>query len=1088
MPVDQPPSAFAAGDLLCARFEVQRFLAQGGMGEVYEARDLELGEVVALKTIRPEVAGDPRVLQRFKREIALARRVTHPNVCRVFDLFHHPAPDGSGRSTTFLAMQMLHGETLATRLLRMGPLPTREALPLVEQMAAGLQAAHQEGIVHRDLKPGNVILVANGHGTRALLTDFGLARSADDRESVSWTGGAGLVGTSAYMSPEQVEGREVTAASDIYSLGVLMYEMVAGVKPFVGETPLATAVMRLKQAPASPRAHRPDLDARWERAILRCLAVSPADRFRSVDGIVAALTAFGPGRKLPTVGGARRSGYVLASAVAVTTVAAALASSVPGRSGGRTPSPPAAAATPRRSVALLGFKNLSGRPASAWLSTALSEMLAMELAAGETLRIIPGENVARMKVELSLSDADSLASDTLARIRANLGTDLVVLGSYLAQGETASQRLRLDVRVQETARGELVASVTETGTEAELLDFVSRGGSRLRERLGVVNPSAGPRGARASFPANTEAARLYAEGLARLRAFDALAARNLLQKAVAAEPAFPLAHAALAEAWSVLGYDPEARREAKTALDLSEGLPREERLAVEGRHHAMAAQWAKAMETYRLLWDFFPDSVEYGLRLAAAQSAGGRGQDALATLDTLRKSSADPRIDLAEAETAAALSQPPRRRTAAARAVEAGDAQGSPLLAAQARLQLAGALKELGDPAAAIEVYEETRRVFTKAGDRRGVAASLFGTAVVHMGAYSLKDAEPLFQQALTLYREIGHQGGASRALTGLANVLSLRGDHAAALAIYEQVLALDRRRGDHRAILVGLYNIGYTYRHRGEVAMAGRYDQEALSIAREIGDAGWVAGLLQAVGWGSMEQGELPQAQAALEEALALNRQVGKRGSAGQNLYNLGHLLHAMGDLDGARRRHEESMSIRLDIGETFPAMENRVRLAAILVEEDHAAEAEAMAREAVTYFQAVPDPLEEMLARIVLIRGLLAQGKVAEAQTSTQRLTTLVRKNQTRAVTLSAAIAVAEVDAASGRAPEAIRSLERTIDDARKLGLRWFELEARLALGQVEVKHGRAAAGRARLAELEKEARAKQFLLIARKAAAAG
>ena len=114
------PTAFAAGDVLCARFEVLRFLAQGGMGEVYEARDLELGETVALKTIRPEVAGDPRVLQRFKREIALARRVTHPNVCRVFDLFHHSAPDRSGRSTTFLAMQMLHGETLAARAPPLG--------------------------------------------------------------------------------------------------------------------------------------------------------------------------------------------------------------------------------------------------------------------------------------------------------------------------------------------------------------------------------------------------------------------------------------------------------------------------------------------------------------------------------------------------------------------------------------------------------------------------------------------------------------------------------------------------------------------------------------------------------------------------------------------------------------------------------------------------------------------------------------------------------------------------------------------------------------------------------------------------------
>ena len=163
----------------------------------------------------------------------------------------------------------------------------------------------------------------------------------------------------------------------------------------------------------------------------------------------------------------------MAASVAALAVAAGLASSIPRRAGARAPSPTAAApAAPRRSVALLGFKNLSGRPESAWLSTALAEMLSTELAAGEAMRIIPGENVARMKVELSLTDADSLAPDTLARIRANLGTDLVVLGSYLAQGEKAGERLRLDMKVQDTAAGELVASITETGTEAELLDFV----------------------------------------------------------------------------------------------------------------------------------------------------------------------------------------------------------------------------------------------------------------------------------------------------------------------------------------------------------------------------------------------------------------------------------------------------------------------------------------------------------------------------------------------------------------------------------------------------------------------------------------
>ena len=1079
-----PPTAFAPGDVLGSRFEILRFLAQGGMGEVYEARDLELGETVALKTLRPEIADDARVLQRFKREITLARKVTHPNVCRVFDVFRHPIPGGSDRSATFLVMEMLRGETLAERLRRTGPMSTEEALPLVQQMAAGLRAAHQAGVVHRDLKPGNVILVANGSGPRVVVTDFGLARSTEEPGSSSATGALGMVGTSAYISPEQVEGRDVTATSDIYSLGVVLYEMVTGVKPFLSDTALATAVMRLKKEPASPRVHRPDLDGRWERAILRCLRVSPGERFATVDEVVAVLTDGRPtGRSRAT-----RSRHLLLAALAAVAVAAALISVVARRRETPSPPPPVIEAAPRRSVALLGFKNLSGRGESAWLSTALSEMLGMELAAGEALRIIPGENVARMKVELSLTDADALAPDTLSRIRANLGTDLVVLGSYMAQGEKSGDRLRLDLRVQDTAAGELVASITESGTEAELLDFVSRGGLRLRQSLGMADPTS--EAVRASLPSSPQVARLYSEGLARLRTFDALAARDLLQRAVTADPTFPLAHAALAEAWSVLGYDAEARREAKAALDLSARLTREERLAVEGRHYAMSSQWDKAIDTYHLLWRFFPDNVEYGLRLAAAQTRAGRGQDALATVEALGRSSAtaDPRIDMAEAMAAASLSQASRRRTAAARAVERGVAQQAPLLAAEGRLQEAAALHELAELPAATSAYEDARRMFAQAGDRRGVAEALLGTGNLHLGQARLADAERLFDEALRISREIGHQKGVSRATRNLGAVLSFRGDHAGAGVHYEKALVIDRERDDRNSIGHDLYNIAYTFHHLGDLAATSRFQHEALNLAREMNDVGQIAGNLQALGWLYNDQGELPQALGTFEEALAINRRIGRRGSVAQNLFNIGHVLHAMADLEGARKKHEESQGIWREIGMAGPAMENRVRLAAILFEEGRADEAEAMVQGPVAHFQGTaPDALEELLARMVLIRCLLAQGKLAEAQASSARVTELAKTNQTRAVGLTAAIAVAEVEGASGRTAAASRSLERTVAEARKLGFRRMELEARLALGEIEIKHGRADAGRARLQALEKEAREKQFLLIARKAAAA-
>src|SRR6266540_516837 len=207
-------ATFHAGDILSHRFKIVQFLAQGGMGEVYEAEDLELGRRVALKTIRPEIATEPRIIQRFKREITLSLKVTHPNVCRIFDLFHHRMEWGTvDAELGFLAMELLRGETLASRLRAVGRMTSVEALPIVEQMAAGLAAAHHAGVVHRDFKSANVVLVpSDGQGERTVVTDFGLARSVEGGEGLST--GLGMVGTSAYMAPEQVEGGEVTPAAD----------------------------------------------------------------------------------------------------------------------------------------------------------------------------------------------------------------------------------------------------------------------------------------------------------------------------------------------------------------------------------------------------------------------------------------------------------------------------------------------------------------------------------------------------------------------------------------------------------------------------------------------------------------------------------------------------------------------------------------------------------------------------------------------------------------------------------------------------------------------------------------------------------
>jgi serine/threonine protein kinase len=280
---DSTEHAFRAGAILASRFKVTGFLARGGMGEVYEAEDLELHEHVALKTIRPELLSEPRALQRFKREVHVAKKVTHPNVCRVFDLFRSPiSPSHAGENSLVLvSMELLRGETLAEHLERVKRMSSDEALPIAIQITSGLRAAHELGILHRDLKPGNIILLESTQGKRAVITDFGLAFHATDAGSGPPPTTSDNFGTPLYMSPEQVEGRPLTLASDIYSLGLVLYQMVTGVRAFDGDTPLSVAVRRLKEDPPRPRTLVPDLNHKCERVILKALERKPERRYQS---------------------------------------------------------------------------------------------------------------------------------------------------------------------------------------------------------------------------------------------------------------------------------------------------------------------------------------------------------------------------------------------------------------------------------------------------------------------------------------------------------------------------------------------------------------------------------------------------------------------------------------------------------------------------------------------------------------------------------------------------------------------------------------------------------------------------------------
>jgi serine/threonine protein kinase len=276
------------GQVVAQRYEVLAFIGRGGMGEVYEVLDLALGERVALKTVTSLAGESPTAMRRLKREVLLARRVTHPNVCRIFDFGVH-------EGLPFLSMELLGGETLRARVQRGGAFAEGRALPIARELSSALDAAHRAGVIHRDFKGDNVMLVRDGVGEheRAVVMDFGLARSDSDEFATTRSAGerSGLVGTPSHMAPEQIAGGDVTVRTDVYALGIVLYELVTGELPFLGRTTEEMVRARMEGPPRPPSARAPHLSLVWDTVLLRCLERNPERRYASTLEVFEALCA-----------------------------------------------------------------------------------------------------------------------------------------------------------------------------------------------------------------------------------------------------------------------------------------------------------------------------------------------------------------------------------------------------------------------------------------------------------------------------------------------------------------------------------------------------------------------------------------------------------------------------------------------------------------------------------------------------------------------------------------------------------------------------------------------------------------------------
>jgi eukaryotic-like serine/threonine-protein kinase len=705
----------------------------------------------------------------------------------------------------------------------------------------------------------------------------------------------------------------------------------------------------------------------------------------------------------------------------------------------------------RRSVAVLGFRNLPGRKDDEWLSQAFSEMLGTELSAGGALRVVSDEDVARSKREIPLGDEETLAKSTLAHLRTKAGADVVVVGSYTPISGKDRERIRLDVRLQDTATGETIAEDAVTGSREDLFEIATRAGEHLRKSLGLNELTADNANAvRASLPANQDAVRYYSEGRAKLWVFDFVGARDLLTKAVKADPTYPLAHSALSDAWWHLGYLSNAIEEAKRAIDLRGALPEEERLRIEASYWGTTGDWQKTADAYRALFAIHPDSLEYGLRLAGAQYHI-KPADSLQTLATLRRlpppSGDDPRIDLLEAS--AQVSQNlAAGRAAAKRAVEKGSAQGSPLMVARAY----GILCQVGPS---------------------------IGTSTEE----TIRDCENAKQS----YAAAGDHNNEARTINDLAGVYFQRGDLAQAESMWRVAEKEFRQNGDTSGLAVTSNNIGDVLVLSGRLPEAKRLLEQALASYRALNDKEGESLVLNDLGDIARRQGNLKLAETNYQQAKVPASEIGNKNAVAYVLAGLGDVLTDRGNLSAARESYGEAMALRTQLGQKQAIAETQVSLAMLSIEEGHPSEAEASLRKWKEQFHQEQQADDELFASTVLVQALLSQGKLPDVAAELERATPLAKSSQNIFVRLQFELASARAAVMSDHPESARTALQQILKTARSHGFVGTELEARLGVSQMELKAGNVSFARTQLAALEKEAGAAGFGLVAKKAAAA-
>jgi len=1027
-------------------------LGEGGMGAVYKASDRELDRPVALKVIRPELASSSSMLARFKQELLLSRQVTHKNVIRIYDL-------GDADGVKFITMEFVEGRDLRALIHEKKKYSPEEAVEVMQQVCQALQAAHSVGVIHRDLKPQNIMREENG---RILVMDFGLARTMEG-DGMTQTGA--LVGTMEYMSPEQALGKELDQRSDVFTAGLILYELLTGNMPFKAETALASLIRRTQERAIPVSDLDRNIPGALSSIVSKCLERDPNLRYQSAEEVLRALDSWQGKRAGATLGfhaDVKPWGQTIPWPV-VTGIITLLLLLVVGYVYRGNLFPPKT--EPAISLAVMPFQNASGDDSWDWLGPSLSDMLSTDVGQSSHLRTVPPDRMQQVLHDLRIAPNSPIDSTSLGRVADFTNADTLVWGQYTKLGD----QIRIDATVQDRKHNRTTKVKSEASDQKDLPQAVDRLAAMIRQNLSLSSDLVKELQAQSFKPnsSSVEALRNYNEGLQLLRQGNNLEAQKRLLTATTADPQFADAFSRLGEAYSALGYDSDAEQASRRAVELSQNLPLAQRYFMEASFARVTKNNQKAIAAYENLAKSFPDNLDVLYALGSLyEDAGdlgrarvyyqkilqsdGKNLDTLLAIGRVEIKAGNPQLGLDPLDRARRL------------AVDLNNEEQQALI-----LQATGiAYKLMNRPTEALRNYEDSKAINEKLGQKRGVAASLVEIAQVQLSLGKLDEAVSAYNEALKLRREIGAKKETGDTLIDLGDVYIERGQPDQALQVLKESLQIQRDSGDETYQALCLNNIGNAYTLKGENEDALTYLQQALQLREKLNNPGDIAQTLQSLGTAYAALGQYDSAMQSFMRGLDLYRKSGDNLSAAKMSHSMALVFEYQGRIGPAVSILQDAVKAFRAAGDRSSNMAEALGdLAGALAEAGRGAESSNLTDEALGLARGLKN--DSLTAGVLESQGdtFFYQGDLKSAKNSYEQGLRLATHSGDKDGVMNARLNLSRVAVSDGRARSAVGDIRALVQQADKEGRRYTAVAASALLAQAMIENKDYAAARQEL-----------------------